>query len=87
MIRTPKDPAKTRGPFSLSLRHRYRLADLCQWLEICDTDQNLLIRILFSPDLQNKKATAAGTHILVTGENFIWAVNLLSSQMCEGLAR
>ena len=86
MIRTPKDPAKTGRPFSLSMRGRYRLADLCQWLEINDSDRELITKILFSWP-HSKKATAAGTHVLVTGENFLWAVNLLPSAKRGGQAR
>lgn len=85
MIRARTIPAKTGRPFSLSMRGRYRLADLCQWLEIDDAERELLTSILFSPKLPSKKATAAGSHVLVNGENFMWAVNLLPSSRRRGL--
>lgn len=87
MIRARTIPAKTGRPFSLSMRGRYRLADLCQWLDIDDSEQELLKRILLTVGHGGKKATAAGSNVLVTGENFLWAVNLLPSQKAGGLAR
>ncbi len=87
MIRARMIPAKTGRPFSLSMRGRYRLADLCQWLEIDDSDRELLARILLTVGHGGKKATAAGSHVLVTGENFMWAVNLLPSQKRGGFAQ
>jgi len=87
MIRTPKDPAKTGRPFSLSMRGRYRLADLCQFYEIDDSDRELLAKILLTVGHGGKKATAAGSHVLVTGENFLWAVNFLPSQKRGGQER
>ena len=86
MIRARTIPLKTARPFSLSMRGRYRLADLCQWLEIDDSDRDLITRTLLTW-VHGKKATQAGSHLLVTGENFLWAVNLLPSQKRGGFAR
>jgi len=72
-------PSKTGRPFSLSMRGRYRLADLCQWTGNNEEDQQLLAKILLTVGHGGKRATAAGSHVLVTGENFMWAVNLLPS--------
>ena len=86
MIRARTIPLKTGRPFSLSMRGRYRLADLCQWLEIDEATQEVIARTLLTWP-HGKKATAAGSHILVTGENFMWGVNLLPSQQGGGQAR
>jgi len=83
MIRARTIPAKTGLPFSLTMQGRYRLADLCEWLEINDAERDLLTRILFAWSY-GKKATAAGRHVLVTGENFLWAINLPASQKSGG---
>ena len=87
MIRVRMIPAKTGRPFSLSMRGRYRLTDLCQWVEIDNSEEQLLAKILLTVGHGGKKATAVGSHVLVNGENFMWALNLLPSAKRGGQAR
>ena len=76
MIRARTPTAKTGRPFSLSMRGRYRLADLCEFYEIDQAAVNQLRKLLlYWPHA--KKATVAGNHVLVNGENFLWALNQL----------
>lgn len=83
MIRARMIPAKTGRPFSLSMRGRYRLADLCHWLEISDEDREHMTRMLLAWP-HGRKATTAGSHVLVTGENFMWAAGRLSAALSGG---
>jgi hypothetical protein len=86
MIRTRTINAKTGRPFSLSMRGRYRLADLCQWLEIGEETQAVIAHTLLTWPV-SRKATIAGSHVLVTGENFLWAINQPSLSAYGGQGR
>ena len=83
MRRTPKDPAKAGRPFSFAMKRRYRLADLCHWLEISDEDREHMTKMLLAWP-HGRKATTAGSHVLVTGENFMWAAGRLSAALSGG---
>lgn len=76
MIRTRTIPHKTSRPFSLSMRGRYRLDDLCEWLNISD-DHKAEITTWLMTRPTGRKATIAGQHVLVSGENFLWAAGSL----------
>lgn len=66
------------------MRGRYRLADLCQWLEIDEADREQITQILLAWP-HGKKGTLAGGHVLVSGENFMWAVNFLPVNRAGGI--